>query len=333
MYRVSLELTRASGGWNKESAMENYYISCASREAACATAGFRGLEDYRPPHKHAEPSDLLIKVVFGAVLTVRNAVTGEDDELDVDQAIHACKEHDHSTGGKGVSAAPLFEVLSLLAKALLQVHPFSYPSPVRSLAKLAQSHDHDDHAWLQALPKLRELWPSHWIFHRHPLFQLPPDHPTHKMYDAWEGFQTKVCDKVLAHYDGPLEAGETRASMGEFSPDARLSERATEVGPTVFARWNADDKLPNCAADPCLSMALSKVSSFLMYGLLRCKSHSIQHMAGGCDVSCPLLQMTQAAPEAPEADADGTFEELSLGRVDQSLGTAMGELQVQGRIM
>jgi len=138
---------------------------------------------------------------------------------------------------------------------------------------------------------------------------------------------------VLAHYDGPLEAGETRASMGEFSPDARLIERATEVGPTVFARWNADDKLPNCAADPCLSMALSKVRSFIMYGLLRCKSHLIQHMAGRCEVSCPLLQMTQAAPEAPEADADGAVEEFSWGRVDQSLETTMREIQVRGRIM
>ena len=43
--------------------------------------------------------------------------------------------------------------------------------------------------------------------------------------------------------------------------------------------------------------------------------------------------MTQAAPKAPEAYADDAVEELSLGRVDQALGTAMRELQVRGRIM
>jgi hypothetical protein len=97
--------------------------------------------------------------------------------------------------------------------------------------------------------------------------------------------------------------GETRASMGEFSPDARLIERATEVGPTVFARWNADDKLPNCAADPCLSMALSKVSSFIMYGLLRCKSHLIQHMAGRCHVNVNKCELSPVAddPSCPRS--------------------------------
>ena len=121
MHRADDEHVRKAGGWNKSSAMEIHYISSASPEAACITAGFKGLDDLNPPHKHAEPSDELIKTVFGKVLTVRDPVTGADEGLDVDDAILICRKRHNDSKGKGVSAAPLFEVLRLLAKALLQV--------------------------------------------------------------------------------------------------------------------------------------------------------------------------------------------------------------------
>ena len=119
--RVSENDLRKCGGWNKTTAMEIHYMTSAAPGAACASAGFRGTDDYCPIQKYAEPSDTLINLVFGVVLVRRNPTTGVEEGLNVGEAIDACKQLHDQRGASGVSATPLFEVIRLLAKALLQV--------------------------------------------------------------------------------------------------------------------------------------------------------------------------------------------------------------------
>lgn len=118
--RAADEHVRKAGGWNKQTAMEQFYISSASPAATCAVAGFKGITDYCPAHKYAEPSDVLIRLVFGNVLIKPNADTGEEHALNIDEAIQVCRQHHNDTHGKGVSAVPLFEFMRLIAKTLLQ---------------------------------------------------------------------------------------------------------------------------------------------------------------------------------------------------------------------
>eukprot|EP00892_Ulva_mutabilis_P007749 jgi/Ulvmu1/5346/UM022_0140.1 len=197
---ASDEQVRKAGGWNKTTAMEKHYMTSASPEAACVSAGFRGLKDYCPSHKYAEPFDDLIKLVFGTVLTKRDPITGTTLDLDVDEAIAACIEHHDNSNGQGVSAAPLFKFLCLIAKTLLQ-----------------------------AMPKLRQLWPSHWI--------------------SFIGIR---CSSGRL----TMQGGTMPASPEPYLPEQHLEAMAREVGPGVFARWNFEDKMPDPAADPCLSTAL-----------------------------------------------------------------------------
>lgn len=98
-----------------------YYMASACPKAACSAAGFQGDKDYWPFHKYAEPSAKLISLVFGIVLLIKDPQTGDEKGLDVDEAIAHCQAHHDSLPHGSVSAVPLFQVLRLLAKALLQV--------------------------------------------------------------------------------------------------------------------------------------------------------------------------------------------------------------------
>ena len=119
--RVSAQILMGLGGWNKKSSLHNYYITGPDPKEACAAAGHRSMNDYRPADKYAEPSAKLINLVFGVVLIVTDQVTGEEVHLNVDEAIAYCQRHDENSSGKQASAAPFFQVLRLFAKTLLQV--------------------------------------------------------------------------------------------------------------------------------------------------------------------------------------------------------------------
>lgn len=112
---------------------------------------------------------------------------------------------------------------------------------------------------MQALPKLQQIWPGHWIFHTLDIFTEPVGDPGRDMIEAWMKFAAGIIDKVIDHYESQKIAGTMPSQVQPFELDKVDVERAAALPPGVFGEWCIKSAMVDPAADPCTFAAMNMV--------------------------------------------------------------------------
>lgn len=106
--------------------------------------------------------------------------------------------------------------------------------------------------YMQGLPLLSQLYPSHWLLKDHPAADAMDDPTSDSDMHKWIRFARKVHSGAVAAEDEHTGAG--LAGAPQWSPSASLRRE----GNAIEVTWLSDLKVPEASRDPAAAFARKK---------------------------------------------------------------------------